>query len=131
MRGLLFVSSFIALSMDMFAQIPESMSRDTIILYDPIIYPSFHGGQEKLKEYIKDNLKWEQGQETVEGKVFIEFFVNALGEIGQAKVVRGLCDLCDKAALRVIMEMPRWIPGSQDGKPMQTKMIIPVQFELD
>jgi len=131
MKSLLSFFLLIVLSKEMFAQVPEPINRDTIILYDPIIYPSFPGGQEKLKEFIQYNLKWEQGQETVEGMVFIEFYVNTAGQIEEAKVVRSLCDSCDKAALRVIMEMPRWIPGSQEGKTVRIKMIVPVQFELD
>src|SRR5690606_13583247 len=48
-----------------------SVSKDTAIFADPMIYPEFPGGQSGLKEYIDKNFNWTQGQLTVEGNVFV------------------------------------------------------------
>ena len=71
-----------------------------------------------------------QGQLTVEGKVFVEFWIEPTGDITNAKVIRGLCDTCDKEALRLVTEMPKWTPATQKGKPIRTRMVIPIKFGL-
>ena len=92
--------------------------------------PSFPGGPDALKKYLKNNFKWVQGQRTVEGKVFVEFWIEKNGEIREARVVRGLCDTCDKETLRLVTEMPRWTPSKQKGKPIRTRFVLPVTFGL-
>ena len=92
--------------------------------------PSFPGGQEELNRYIEKKFKWRQGQRTVEGKVFVEFWIENNGQIKDAKVVRGLCDTCDKEALRLVSEMPKWTPATQKGKPIRVRMVLPIKFGL-
>jgi periplasmic protein TonB len=62
--------------------------------------------------------------------VYVEFFVEADGTISEAKVLRGLCESCDREALRLIMGMPKWKPGTWHGKPKRTKMVMPVVFKM-
>jgi periplasmic protein TonB len=82
------------------------------------------GGQDSLIKYIDNNFNWAQGQSTVNGKVFVEFVVYVDGKISDVKIVRGLCDSCDKEALRLVKSMPTWIPGVQNGRK------VPITFEL-
>jgi protein TonB len=37
---------------------------------------------------------------------------------------------CNEEALRVIKQMPRWIPGRLDGKPVRVKYTLPIKFKL-
>jgi periplasmic protein TonB len=67
---------------------------------------------------------------TVEGKVFVEFLVDVDGKIKEVKVVRGLCESCDKEAIRLVKNMPAWTPGTQNGKIVRTRMVIPIKFGL-
>ena len=46
------------------------------------------------------------------------------------KVLRGVDPYLDKEAVRVIMSMPKWIPGKQNGKAVSVKYTIPVMFRL-
>ena len=94
----------------------DSVTGDTTIFADPMIYPAFPGGQSGLTEYINKNFNWTQGQMTVEGKVFVEFLVDSDGEIKDVKVVRGLCESCDKEAVRLVKIMPR---GHRENKTGQ------------
>ena len=36
----------------------------------------------------------------------------------------------DKEAVRVVKSMPRWIPGTQDGKPVNVEYTLPITFKL-
>jgi hypothetical protein len=127
---LLIILGLTIISTNSFGQTKESMSTDGTIFGDPLIYPTFPGGQIALTEYINKNFNWTQGQLTVEGKVFVEFVDDIDGKIKDVKVIRGLCDSCDKEALRLVNNMPNWIAGAENGNKVQTKMVLPIMFGL-
>ena len=127
---LLFIFGLAILSFNLIGQTKDSVTTDGTIFIDPLIYPTFQGGQLALTEYIDKNFNWTRGQLTVEGKVFVEFVVDVDGKIKDAKVVRGLCDSCDKEALRLVRNMPTWIAGTENGKKVKTKMVLPIKFGL-
>ncbi|MCT4616387.1 MAG: TonB family protein [Marinifilaceae bacterium] len=94
--------------------------------------PRFSGGLQGLRSYIKDNLKYpgfaaEQGYQ---GVVYIRFFVNEIGEISNARVLKGVNVDLDKEALRVINAMPNWIPGRQNGKNVAVSFTVPIRFAI-
>ncbi len=37
----------------------------------------------------------------------------------------------DREALRIVKAMPKWIPGTQDGKPVPVKFQVPIGFRLN
>ena len=90
----------------------------------------FYGGKKKLNMYFKENMKWKQGQFTVEGKVYISFIVSKNGNINQVKIIRSLCSTCDIEAIRLIKNMPNWIPAKKNGKYIQSEIILSVDFRL-
>ncbi len=118
---LLFIFGLTILSFNLIGQTKDSVTTDGTIFIDPLIYPTFPGGQIALKEYIDKNFNWTRGNLTVEGKVFVEFVVDIDGKIMEAKIVRGLCDSCDKEALRLVNNMPTWIAGIENGKKVKKK----------
>jgi len=66
----------------------------------------------------------------VEGRVFVEFEVEADGAISNPKIVKGIGDGCDEEAIRVLMLAPKWAPGRQKGKPVRQRMVLPITFRL-
>ena len=111
-------------------EIDSTDNEDELMITFIEVAPSFPGGQKELNRYIEKNLKWTQGQRTVEGTVFVEFWIENNGEIKDAKVIRGLCDTCDKEALRLVTEMPKWTPATQKEKSIKTRMVLPIKFGL-
>ena len=112
------------------AQVPEvsdSLQGEEII--DPVeIIPSFPGGHDMLIGFVKKNQKRKSIPSTIKGKVFVEFVVEKTGELTEIKILRGLCDECDKEAIRLVKAMPNWTPGSQGGKLVRTRMVLPLLF---
>lgn len=94
--------------------------------------PTFPGGAGELMKYIADHLKYPTiAQENgVQGRVICQFVVGSDGSVRDAKVVKTLDPYCDKEALRVIMSMPKWIPGKQNGKAVSVKYTVPIVFRL-
>ncbi len=65
----------------------------------------------------------------VQGRVFVEVFVDENGNVFDAKIVKGIGAGCDEAALKAVLAT-KFIPGKQRDKPVKVKMTIPVVFKL-
>jgi protein TonB len=95
--------------------------------------PEFpNGGMAGLMQFLSKNIKYPTiAQENgTQGRVTVQFVVNADGSIVDAKVIRGVDPYLDKEALRVINSMPKWKPGMQRGKAVRVKYTVPVMFRL-
>lgn len=94
--------------------------------------PEFPGGNAALMAYLKKNIKYpticqEQG---IQGRVIVQFVVNADGSIVDPQVIKPINPYLDKEALRVVSGMPKWKPGEQRGKAVRVKFTLPVTFRL-
>ncbi|MDR0940480.1 MAG: energy transducer TonB [Mediterranea sp.] len=94
--------------------------------------PTYPGGTQALYDWIAKYLKYPTiaAENGTQGRVICQFVVGFDGTIRDVTVVRSLDPYCDKEAVRVIKEMPKWIPGKQNGKPVSVKYTIPVLFRL-
>jgi len=95
--------------------------------------PSFIGGDIELINFLVDNLQYPEiaKRAGVEGKIILTFIVDKSGKIKEVEVLKGIGAGCDEEAMRVINSMPNWNPGKQNGKPVITKINIPVVFKLN
>ncbi|MBD9109232.1 MAG: energy transducer TonB [Bacteroides nordii] len=96
--------------------------------------PEFPGGTKALMEYLARNIKYEgpiaQGDIGISGRVIIQIIIDKEGNVTDPKVVRSVDPYLDKEALRVVSHMPKWTPGTQQGKPVAVKYSIPVVFRM-
>jgi periplasmic protein TonB len=94
--------------------------------------PEFEGGNEAMIKYIVKNTRYPASarRQDVQGTVYVRFVVMTDGSIAQAEVVRGFHPDCDKEAIRVIQKMPKWIAGSQNGTPVNVRMVVPIKFKM-
>jgi periplasmic protein TonB len=66
-----------------------------------------------------------------EGKVSVKFVVNEDGSVSDVEVLKSVKPVLDKEAVRVVREMPHWIPGTKGGKPVKVRYTLPVAFKLN
>ncbi|MBY0426383.1 MAG: TonB family protein [Cytophagales bacterium] len=94
--------------------------------------PEFPGGIQEMMKFIQKNVKYPAQAKNmgIEGKVFIQFVVNSMGDITGVTLVKGIGYGCDDEALRVVNIMPRWTPGKQNGKSVSVRYSIPISFKL-
>lgn len=94
--------------------------------------PTFPGGMTRFYEYLRKAVKYPQEaqEKNIQGKVFLSFVVEKDGELTDIKVQRKLGGGTDEEAVRVIKASPRWVPGTQWGKPVRVKYNIPISFTL-
>jgi TonB family protein len=84
------------------------------------------------QDYIRNNTRYpyQAVQNKIEGVVYVNFQVGPDGLIRDVKVTKGLGYGLDEEAVRLISEMPAWIPGKQAGKPRAVRTVLPVRFKL-
>ena len=65
----------------------------------------------------------------VEGRVYINAFVDENGNVTKAEVLKGIGAGCDEAALKAVKET-KFKPGRQRGKAVKVQVSVPVIFRL-
>lgn len=94
--------------------------------------PSFLGGEEEMRRYIAENLKYPvvDQENGTQGRVTVRFVVDKTGKIGNVQILKGLSVTCDREAVRVVQSMPNWIPGKNNGVPVNVYFTLPIVFKL-
>ena len=90
--------------------------------------PEFNGGMGALMQYLSDNIRYPE-EKDIQGRVLVRFVVGKDGSISNAQVVKSVHPSFDAEALRIINNMPKWIPGTQNGKPVNVKYVVPINFK--
>lgn len=94
--------------------------------------PEFPGGEKARMRYLRNSIEYPQlaRESGIEGTVYVTFVVEKDGSITNVKVLRGIGGGCDKEAIRVVKEMPKWEPGKQRGKAVRVQFNMPIRFTL-
>jgi TonB family protein len=95
--------------------------------------PEYTGGYDKMVEYLRENLRYPAvaAEKKLEGVVYVQFVIDETGKIIDPGTIRGIEKSVDDEAVRVVSEMPNWIPGRQDGKNVKVRFVLPIRFNLD
>ena len=95
--------------------------------------PTFAGGDEARINYIKENIRYpeEARAKGIQGTVFVTFVVEPDGSVTDVRILRGIGGGCDEEAIRVIEDMPKWVPGKQRGQAVRVQFNMPIRFVLE
>ena len=122
---------------DIVEEIIESDNSDDAVVKEEIFtwaeeMPQFPGGSSELLKFFAQNIIYPEiaKRAEVEGKINLSFIVDKNGSISDIQIVKGIGAGCDEEAVRILKMMPRWSPGKQNGKPVLTRINIPVVFKL-
>lgn len=110
------------------ARYPAQIDKDSV----DYISASPVGGVAKFYEFIVMNLEVpdECIEKNIQGKVYLTFLVQKDGTITHVVVDKGVDPSLDAAATRVLRYAPKWNPATSNGKPVVSKMKVPVVFAL-
>lgn len=103
------------------------------VVYDVIeTMPQFPGGQGVMMKYLAANIKYPASavKAKKQGRVIVTFIVQKDGSVTHAKIAKSVDPELDAEALRIVKGMPKWTPGTQNGKPVSVRYTIPVKFSL-
>lgn len=108
-----------------------SQSNDKV--YDTVDkVPVFKRNRGNVQKYLSKNLNYpiEALAKEIEGKVLVTFVVTKEGKLLNPQVEKGLNEMLDKEAVRVVSTMYSWKPGEVKKQKVDTKVTIPVHFYL-
>ena len=83
----------------------------------------------KLTRYVEPQFSRDAKEAYVEGTVKISIVVTVDGMPTDCKVVRGLTDSQDRAAMEAVQQW-RFQAGTKDGKPVKVRVTAEVGFHL-
>jgi TonB family protein len=66
----------------------------------------------------------------LQGRVLVNFTVGADGLVHDANIVKGIGGGCDEAVLAAVGQLPRFIIGTQNSRPVSVSFTVPVTFRI-
>jgi TonB family protein len=90
------------------------------------------GGLHAFYQFVGENLDYpaDARRKGIQGKVYVEFFIEKDGSITNPRIIQGIGGGCDEEVLRVISKSPKWNPGMQKGKSVRQRYTLPMIFSL-
>ena len=111
----------------------EPLRPRSVDVYDVVEQmPSFPGGMKAMMDYLAKNIRYpaDAKNNQIEGRVILQFIVDKKGRLSDIKVVKSVEPSLNAEAVRVVKSMPRWNPGTQQGKAVKVRYTLPVTFRL-
>ena len=109
--------------------IPE----DTTIYNNVEVMPSYPGDMTECYMFIARQMHYPEEAEKkgIEGRVLIRFVVEKDGRLTNFEVIESPDPLLSNEALRVLKQMPKWIPAKNKGKDVRCRYSMPILFRLN
>lgn len=129
MRHIILLIAIALNPVQLLAQDTASIKAEKIYRYaEKMPEPPFN-----VYEYLSDNVKYpdKAAKAGIEGRVAVQFVIAEDGAITNARIFKAVHPLLDEEALRVVNAMPKWTPGSQNGKAVKVLYTLPITFKLD
>jgi TonB family protein len=106
---------------------------DTDSIYSFVdVMPSYPGGNKDMFSFIAKDIKYpiEALENNIQGKVFVNFYVDIDGSIREPKLLKDIGFGCGVEAIRVIKNMPKWQPGIKNDVLVKVYYTLPVTFKI-
>ena len=95
--------------------------------------PTFPNGTMALYEFcgkkMKDSLLFSHDIKKNDARTVVDVVIEKDGSITNAKISKSIDPLHDEDALRIVKEMPKWIPAKLNGNTVRCKMLIPISYK--
>ena len=112
-------------------KLPETKKPPTIhSIIDFIQCPAeFPGGLDSMKRHIQNyhHDGWSDQESSKHG--YVSFIVEPDGSLMEIQVIRGISLELDDLMLRIIEEMPKWVPACGRNGPVRSSVRLPITFE--
>ncbi len=95
--------------------------------------PDFPGGIIEFYKFVGQNFRIpeEASKSKVETKIAMQFMVEKDGSLSEIKIVKDAGYGIGEEAMRILKLSPKWIPGTQDGKPVRVLYSLPITIQAD
>ena len=109
------------------------LPEDTTIYNNVEVMPSYPGDMTECYMFVARHMHYpeEAAEKGIEGRVLIRFVVEKDGRLTNFEVIETPDPLLSDEALRVLKQMPKWIPAKNKGKDVRCRYSMPIQFRLN
>ena len=92
--------------------------------------PMFPGGDAALMNYLQDSIQYPKDakEKGIQGRIVVGFVVEQDGSITNPTIMRSVYPSLDKEAIRIVENMPKWIPAKQNGQSVREKYQVSISF---
>jgi protein TonB len=97
--------------------------------------PEFKGGDEARIKYLTENIYYPTLKENEEWQstVYLSCIIDTNGKIRDIVIIGKTnpdsYTPLEKECVKLVKNMPDWIPGEQEGKKVPVKLNLPIRFE--
>ncbi len=131
MKRFFILLSVLALSVCAFAQLQQGVYDESVHVN---YYESGHfpGGDKACIAWLKEHVKYPKDclKNKIEGRVQVSFIVEKDGSIDSIKVIKSPHPSLSEEAIRVVKEMPKFIPSKWMNNCIRSRFMLPVTFNL-
>lgn len=108
---------------------PLQFPMDSIFLFSETM-PEFPGGEDAFIRTLSNVITCPEYtlRNRISGTVLVEFVVEKDGTVDNAKIKLSVFPLLDNEALRGMTKLPKWKPGTFEGKPVRCFFQVPITF---
>lgn len=95
--------------------------------------PQFmEGDGSAFQNWLQKNIIYSETiKKGIQGKVYLSFVVNTLGDVTNVKVIRGISPEIDASVINEFKKCPRWQkPGKNKNKLVNVQFVIPIAFAV-
>ena len=94
--------------------------------------PMFPGGMDGFYNFLAKNMRFPNAarNEGISGKLFVSFVINKDGNLVEIEFVKKAGYGMEESVVAVLEKSPKWTPGQVGNQQVNTKMILPVTFNL-
>src|ERR1700733_12907118 len=95
--------------------------------------PEYPGGEQALSKFVETNINYPQDaiDQNKEGTVNVSFVIDEKGKVVKPVAIgKQAGHSLDEEAVKIVNQMPAWKPGMVKGKPVKTRLLLPVTFKL-
>lgn len=115
---------------------PEVPAKDFVVKNGDTVYslatvtkkPEFLGGINAFYAAFAKEFKIPIEKPDLKGRMFISFIIEKDGTLINIKIIRDLGMNTGKEAIRVLKEMPKWIPAQYLGKIVDCSYTLPINI---
>jgi len=104
------------------------------VYFTPSEEPSFPGGMQHFAQYLSKTIIYPEDalKYHVEGTVWADVYLDSLGPVTNVEFPADqLGNGLEEETRTVLMGSPRWNPAKEDGKPVKSKITLPVVYKID
>lgn len=94
--------------------------------------PQFPGGIAALDSFISRHLVYPQMEKDndISGTVKVRFMVDENGDVKYGQLLQHVSPGIDKEALRALKQLPKWVPGMYNKKPVPVYYTLNINFAI-